>query len=49
MAIKTVGYLSFETGKVYSKKSTAKGVDTKATKKEFNSKLEQLQAKFGGR
>jgi hypothetical protein len=46
MSIKTVGFLSFETGKVYKKRATAKAMDTKATKKEFNGKLNELQNKF---
>lgn len=49
MALKVVGYLSTKTGKVYGKRSTAKGVDTKVAKAEYSNKLEQLQAKFNQR
>lgn len=46
MALKVVGYLSTKTGKVYGKKSTAKGVDTKVANAEYANKLESLKAKF---
>lgn len=46
MALKVVGFLSTETGKVYQNKAARKGAETRNEKKVFSSKLEQLQAKF---
>lgn len=46
MALKVVGYLSTETGKVYQSKAARKGAETKNEKKVFSQKLNQLQAKF---
>ena len=44
--MKVVGFYSEVTGKVYQKKASLKGAETKNEKKVFSSKLEQLQAKF---
>lgn len=46
MALKVLGYLSTETGKVYQSKSARKGAETKNEKKAFSTKLAKLQAKF---
>ena len=46
MALKVVGYLSTETGKVYQNKSALKGAETRNEKKVFSQKLTALQAKF---
>jgi hypothetical protein len=44
--MKVVGFYSEVTGKVYQKKASLKGAETKNTKKVFASKLDELKDKY---